>query len=138
MLQRPKFLPCDLRGWAALDGTGECDRHALPDSVCPERDWKVWHLLTQALQVLHVGRCLLFCLEHRYGNIWTMMHLYDHLFNPYIDRQTTPTQSKWQFLVISEPLVSFFFVYELKFKGHTTAQDSGRFPETWRIKAKAN
>lgn len=62
MVSRQMFLPCDLWGWTALDGTGEFNCHALPDSMSPQRDGKVWGLLAQMLQVLHVGRCLLFCL----------------------------------------------------------------------------
>lgn len=46
MEYRQKFLPCDLWGWTALDGAGEYDCHALPDSVSPQWDWKVWGLLT--------------------------------------------------------------------------------------------
>lgn len=66
-----KFLPCDLWGWTALDGTGEHDCHALPDGVSPQRDWKVWSLLTEMLQVLLVGRCLLLCLEQ--DRLWKVM-----------------------------------------------------------------
>lgn len=66
-IERGQRLPRDLWGRAALDSAGEYDCHALPDGVGPQGDREVGGFLTQTLQVLHVGGCLLLCLERRRG-----------------------------------------------------------------------